>query len=104
MSSFGSFDSGGTNGTLSEISMVPLIDVMLVVFVIFLIAGALLMDLLSNAIAHASTKDIEPQIEVIDLAEADNGLLFLNENAFVLDDLIVLRREQAKLAPQPDLR
>lgn len=104
MSSFGSFDSGGTNGTLSEINMVPLIDVMLVLLVIFMITAPLLSHSLNIDIPQASTKPIEQQIEAIDLAVDDNGQIFWNEKAVVLDDLIVLMREQAKLDPQPDLR
>ncbi|MGB3290907.1 MAG: biopolymer transporter ExbD [Burkholderiaceae bacterium] len=102
---FGSFDNGkGASHTVSEINMVPLIDVMLVLLVIFIITAPLLSHSIKINIPQASSRPVEQEPKVIDLAVDAQGQLYWNEVAVSAEQLTQKLAAESAADPQPELR
>lgn len=101
---FGSFDSRSTTSTMNEINMVPLIDVMLVLLVIFIITAPLLSHSIQINVPQVTAQAVEQKPDVVDIAIDESGVVFWNEQAISMDELVLNFNQQAKLEPQPDVR
>lgn len=103
--SFGSFDRGNSsNQTNAEINMVPLIDVMLVLLVIFLITAPLLTHSISVQLPQASAQAVEKESVSLDLAITAEGLLYLDNEPVVLEELTETLQPMSLEDPQPEIR
>jgi len=102
---FGSFDQkGGSASPMTEINMVPLIDVMLVLLVIFIITAPLMAHSIKIDLPQVSSKPVEQEPVIIDLAMDKGGALYWNDNPVQVEDLREMFVNEGKQDPQPELR
>lgn len=102
---FGSFDQkGGSASPMTEINMVPLIDVMLVLLVIFIITAPLMAHSIKIDLPQVSSKPVEQEPVIIDLAMDKTGGLYWNDTPVQVDDLREMFVNEGKQDPQPELR
>ncbi len=102
---FGSFDQkNGSAHPMTEINMVPLIDVMLVLLVIFIITAPLMAHSIKIDLPQVSSKPVEQDPVIIDLAMDKSGALFWNDEPVNLSDLREMFVNEGKRDPQPELR
>ena len=102
---FGSFDQkNGTSHAMTEINMVPLIDVMLVLLVIFIITAPLMAHSIKIDLPQVSSKPVEQEPVVIDLAMDKSGTIYWNDEPVEQSDLREMFVNEGKQDPQPELR
>lgn len=102
---FGSFDQkNGSAHPMTEINMVPLIDVMLVLLVIFIITAPLMAHSIKIDLPQVSSKPVEQEPVVIDLAMDRSGSIYWNDEPVNIDDLREMFVNEGKQDPQPELR
>ncbi|MGH8841734.1 MAG: ExbD/TolR family protein [Advenella sp.] len=102
---FGSFDQkNGSASPMTEINMVPLIDVMLVLLVIFIITAPLMAHSIKIDLPQVSSKPVEQEPVVIDLAMDKSGTIYWNDAPVEQSDLREMFVNEGKQDPQPELR
>lgn len=88
-----------SHSTLSEINVTPLVDVMLVLLIIFMITAPMLQQGVEVDLpAAAGTPQATAQDEII-LTVTQNGMIYLNQTAYTLEDLHPKLRALAQNRP-----
>ena len=101
---FGNSGNLRSNAPVGEINMVPLIDVMLVLVVIFLVTAPLLTHAVKIDLPQAaSTPDLTPEDNKVDLAVNGEGALFWNDKPVAETELAARFAEEAAKNPAPEL-
>src|SRR5712675_3515190 len=81
------FDSRGGSGSIAQINVTPLVDVMLVLLVIFMVTAPIIQQGVAVDLPKTRAAPLNAQEEPLVVGVAQNGTIYLNDNAIPLADL-----------------
>src|ERR1051326_4527965 len=95
------FDSSrASGGSISQINVTPLVDVMLVLLVIFMVTAPIIQQGVAVDLPKTRAAPLNAQEEPLVVGVAQNGTIYLNDNAIPLEEL---RAKLVAIAPaKPD--
>jgi biopolymer transport protein TolR len=81
------FDNRAGGGSIAQINVTPLVDVMLVLLVIFMVTAPIIQQGVAVDLPKTRAAPLNAQEEPLVVGVAQNGTIYLNDNAIPLDEL-----------------
>ncbi|HEY2388051.1 MAG TPA: protein TolR [Candidatus Binatia bacterium] len=81
------FDNRSGAGSIAQINVTPLVDVMLVLLVIFMVTAPIIQQGVAVDLPKTRAAPLNAQEEPLVVGVAQNGTIYLNDNAIPLEEL-----------------